>query len=200
MGAPAFDSRSFYLLLIALVAVQRLAELAISKRNLARALAAGGREVESGHYPVMVALHTAFLIACPAEVYLLDRPFVPALGIVCGIVLVLATALRYWAIGTLGSRWNTRIVVLPGAPPVMGGPFRFLRHPNYLAVILEIAFLPLLHGAWATAIVFSVANAALLRVRIAAEEKALAEASGYDRAFAGRPRLIPSGAAETPSR
>jgi methyltransferase len=112
---------------------------------------------------------------------------------------LLATVLRYWAIGTLGSRWNTRIVVVPGAAPVVGGPFRFLRHPNYLAVILEIAFLPLLHSAWLSAVVFSLANAALLRVRIAAEEKALAEASGYERAFAGRPRLIPSGASETPS-
>ena len=124
----------------------------------------------------------------------------PAVGIVCGIVLLLATGLRYWAIGTLGRCWNTRIVVVPGAPPVVGGPFRFLRHPNYLAVILEIAFLPLLHGAWITAAVFSLANAALLRVRIAAEERALAEASGYERAFAGRPRLIPSGPSETPSR
>ncbi len=200
MGAHPLDSRSLYLLLIVLVAIQRLAELAISKRNLARALAAGGHEVASGHYPVMVALHTAFLIACPVEVYMLDRPFVPALGIVCGVVLVLATALRYWAIGTLGDRWNTRIVVLPGAPPVVGGPFRFLRHPNYLAVILEIAFLPLLHSAWATALLFTIANAALLRVRIAAEEHALAEASGYERAFAGRPRLIPTGASETSSR
>ncbi|HEV7672099.1 MAG TPA: isoprenylcysteine carboxylmethyltransferase family protein [Thermoanaerobaculia bacterium] len=193
MGALPLDSRSLYLLLIALVAVQRLAELALSKRNLALALAAGGKEVESGHYPVMVALHTAFLIACPVEVYLFDRPFVPALGLVCGIVLAFATCLRYWAIGTLGARWNTRIVVVPGAAPVVGGPFRFLRHPNYLAVILEIAFLPLLHGAWVTAVVFSLANAALLRVRISAEEKALAEVSGYERAFAGRPRLIPSG-------
>ena len=200
MTSLPFDSRSLYLLLIALVAVQRLAELAISKRNLALALAGGGKEVESGHYPVMVVLHTAFLIACPVEVYALDRPFVPVLGIVCGIVLLAATALRYWAIGTLGRRWNTRIVVVPGAPPVVGGPFRYLRHPNYLAVILEIAFLPLLHGAWITAAVFTLANAALLRVRIAAEEKALAEASGYERAFSGRPRLIPTGASETPSR
>lgn len=200
MTSLPFDSRSLYLLLIVLVAVQRLAELAISKRNLAHALAGGGKEVESGHYPVMVVLHTAFLIACPVEVYALDRPFVPAVGIVCGIVLLLATGLRYWAIGTLGRRWNTRIVVVPGAPPVVGGPFRFLRHPNYLAVILEIVFLPLLHGAWITAAVFSLANAALLRVRIAAEERALAEASAYERAFAGRPRLIPSGPSETPSR
>ncbi len=193
MGALPFDSRSLYLLLIALVAVQRLAELLLSKRNLARSLAAGGREVGSGHYPVMVALHTAFLIACPVEVYGLDRPFVPTLAIGCGVLLALATALRYWAIGTLGARWNTRIVVLAGAAPVVGGPFRFLRHPNYLAVILEIAVLPLLHSAWVTAIVFSVANAALLRVRIAAEEKALSEVSGYERAFADKPRLIPSG-------
>ncbi len=193
MGTLPFDSRSLNLLLIVLVAVQRLAELAISKRNLAHALAAGGKEVESGHYPVMVALHTAFLVACPVEVYGLDRPFVPALAIGCAILLAFATALRYWAIGTLGVRWNTRIVVLAGAPPVVGGPFRFLRHPNYLAVIVEIAVLPLLHSAWVTAIVFSVANAALLRVRIAAEERALTEASGYERAFAGKPRLIPSG-------
>ncbi len=198
MGAFPLDTRSLYLLLIALVAVQRLAELAISKRNLARALAAGGREVGSGHYPVMVALHTAFLIACPVEVFVFDRPFVPTLGVGCGIVLVLATALRYWAIGTLGTRWNTRIVVLPGAAPVVGGPFRFLRHPNYLAVILEIVALPLLHTAWLTAVIFSLGNAALLRVRIQAEEKALEEASGYESAFAGRPRFLPSGSEATP--
>ncbi len=199
MVATPFDSRSLYLGLIALVAVQRLAELALSKRNLARALAAGGREVGSGHYPTMVVLHTAFLIACPLEVYALDRPFVSALAIVSGAVLLLATALRYWAIGTLGERWNTRIVVLPGAPAVVGGPFRFVRHPNYLAVVLEIAFLPLVHTAWLTAAVFSAANAALLRVRIAAEERALDEASGYERAFSGRPRFIPSGP-EAPSQ
>ena len=185
------DTRTAYLALIALVAAQRLAELALSKRNLARSLARGGREVEAGHYPAMVALHTAFLIACPLEVFALRRPFVPALALLCGMTLVASTALRYWAIGTLGERWNTRIVVLPGAPPVTSGPYRFLRHPNYLAVILEIVALPLLHAAWWTATVFSVANALLLRIRIAAEERALAETSTYEAAFGGRPRFVP---------
>ena len=109
-----------------------------------------------GHYRWMVLLHTAFLVCCPLEVWLLGRPFLPWLGIPMLLLLVvLATGLRYWVITTLDGRWTTRIVVLPGASPVTGGPYRFLRHPNYLAVITEIFALPLVHTAWITAIVFS---------------------------------------------
>lgn len=180
--------RSFllYLLLVVAVAIQRVAELALSKRNIARAMARGGSEVGRGHYPWMVLLHTAFLFAAPLEAWFFARPFRLDLAVAALGVLVFATALRYWAISTLGERWNTRIVVIPNAPAVTAGPYRFFRHPNYLAVILEFLFLPLVHGAWLTALVFSLLNGWLLSVRIAAEERALVETSDYATAFGRR--------------
>ncbi|HEY4574358.1 MAG TPA: isoprenylcysteine carboxylmethyltransferase family protein, partial [Thermoanaerobaculia bacterium] len=127
------------------------------------------------------------------EVWLFGRPFLPALGIPMLLLVVLATGLRYWVISTLDGRWTTRIVVLPGASPITGGPYRFLRHPNYLAVITEMLALPLAHTAWLTAIVFSVLNGLILRVRIRAEEEALARMTDYGTVFASRPRLMPGG-------
>ena len=167
------DTRLLFTLLIAAVAIGRLIELRIAERHRQSLLARGGREEGAGHYPWMVALHTAFLFSSPLEVWLLGRPFVPALAGAMLAMLAAAVALRWWVIGTLGERWTTRIVVLPGAPLVTGGPFRFLRHPNYLAVATEIAVLPLVHTAWLTALVFSLLNAWLLFVRIRAEEAAL---------------------------
>ena len=187
------DTRVLYTVLVVLVALGRLAELRVAARNRQRLLAKGGVEVAPGHYPWMVGLHTAFLISCPVEVWLLDRPFVPLLAGAMLFLLLVAAALRWWVISALDGRWTTRIVVLPGVPPVTGGPYRFLRHPNYLAVILEILSLPLIHTAWLTALVFSLSNAWLLRVRIRAEEAGLSRASGYEAAFADRPRLIPGG-------
>lgn len=188
---PGLDTRVLYTLLIALVAAGRLFELRIAKRNLRSLLARGGVEVAPGHYRWMVLLHTAFLASCPLEAWLLGRPFLPGLGIPMLLLAFLAAGLRYWVIRTLDGRWTTRIVVLPGVPPVTGGPYRLLRHPNYLAVIMEVLALPLVHTAWLTALVFSLLNAALLRVRIRAEEAGLSRASGYDEAFADRPRLLP---------
>lgn len=179
------DTRVAYLLgVMSLVVVERIGELVVARRNLRRLLARGAVEEGAGHYPVMVALHTLFLLSCPAEIFLLDRPFIPWLAAVAGAVLIAAMCLRCWVVGTLGDRWTTRIVVLPGAEPVTGGPFRYLRHPNYLAVVLEIVAIPMIHTAWLTAIVFTLANAALLRVRIRAEEAALSRVSGYHEAFA----------------
>lgn len=169
------DSRLLYTLLVALVAVQRLAELRVSRRHERALRARGAVEAGAGHYPVMVALHALFLVACAAEVWLLERPFVPWLGWPALAVLLAAQGLRYWTLSTLGERWTTRVLVPPGEPPVTAGPFRFVRHPNYLAVALEIAALPLIHTAWLTALLFSLANAALLRVRIGVEERALSE-------------------------
>jgi len=185
------DSRFLYTGLVVLVSIGRLAELRIAARNRARLLARGGVEAAPEHYRWMVLLHAAFLLACPLEVWLLHRPFLPVLAAAMLAVQVLAVALRWWVIRTLGERWTTRIVVLPGTPPIVAGPYRWIRHPNYLAVCLEIASLPLIHSAWWAAAVFSVLNAAVLRVRIRAEERALASASSYGEVFASTPRLMP---------
>jgi methyltransferase len=164
----------WYALLIAVVACERLAELVIARRNLAWSLERGGVEVGAGHYPVMVVLHTGFLLGCLAEVFLLDRPFLPALGWSMLAIVAAAQVLRWWCITTLGPRWNTRVVVIPGAPRINGGPYRLFSHPNYVAVVAEGIALPLVHTAWITALVFTVLNAALLTRRITTENAALA--------------------------
>jgi len=178
-----------YLGFLGLLVVERLVELVLSKRNAARALARGGMETGRGHYRVMVAFHSLFLVACAAEVLGLGRAFPGALGFVALGVALVAQGLRYWAIASLGERWNTRIIVVPGLPPVTRGPYRYLRHPNYVAVVLELAAVPLIHGAWMTAVAFSLGNALLLLVRIRAEEAALGAA--YAETFARRPRFFP---------
>jgi methyltransferase len=190
---PQLDIRVLYTVLVILVAAGRVVELRIASRNRRDLLGRGGVEVAPGHYRWMVLQHTAFLVCCPLEVWVLGRPFLPALGIPMLLLVVLATGLRYWVITTLDGRWTTRIVVLPGSSPVTGGPYKFLRHPNYLAVITEILALPLVHTAWVTAIVFSALNALILRVRIRAEEEALSRMSDYGTVFANRSRLMPGG-------
>jgi methyltransferase len=187
------DTRVLYTALVGLAAIERLCELRIAGRNRQRLLKQGAVEAGAGHYPWMVLLHTLWLLACPLEVWLLGRPFLPALAAVALAGFLGSMALRYWVIASLGGRWTTRILVLPGRAPVEAGPYRFTRHPNYLAVIVEIATLPLVHTAWLTALVFSLADALLLRVRIRAEERALAEVSSYGAVFAGRPRFLPGG-------
>jgi methyltransferase len=164
---------TWFLVLLGLVAVERLVELVVSRRNTAQSLARGGREYGAGHYPVMVALHTGLLVGAAAEVLLADRPFVPALGWPMLVLVIAAQALRWWCIATLGGQWSTRVVVVPGLPLVTSGPYRLMRHPNYLAVVVEGFALPLVHSAWLTAAVFSACNLALLRVRVRVEERAL---------------------------
>ena len=164
---------TWFLVLLGLVAVERLVELVVSRRNTALSLARGGREYGAGHYPVMVVLHTGLLVGAAVEVLLADRPFVPVLGWPMLVLVIAAQALRWWCIATLGSQWSTRVVVVPGLPLVTSGPYRLMRHPNYLAVVVEGFALPLVHSAWVTAAVFSACNLALLRVRVRVEERAL---------------------------
>jgi methyltransferase len=162
----------WYVLLIVAVAVERLAELVVSQRNRAWSRARGGVEFGARHYPAMVLLHTGLLAGCVVEA--LHRPFIPALGWPMLAIVLCAQGLRWWCIACLGRQWNTRVIVVPGAPRVTGGPYRFLSHPNYVAVVLEGVALPMVHTAWITAIVFTVLNAALLRTRITVENDALA--------------------------
>ncbi len=182
-----------YLGIVALVAIERLVELRISKRNAQAAFDKGGKEYGQGHFGVMKALHTSFLFAAPAEVFLLDRPFVPWLFVLCFVALIGTMGLRYWAITSLKGRWNTRVIVVPDFPAEIGGPYTFLRHPNYVAVVIELAILPLMHGAWITALVWGVANFFLLRVRIQVEEEALSKACDYQARMGDRRRFVPGG-------
>jgi methyltransferase len=182
-------SRTLYLGFLAVIAAERLVELALSRRNAARSFARGGVEHGRAHFPLLVVLHTAFLFCCAAESAI--RPFPGLLGWIALTVAAAAQGLRYWAVSSLGDRWNARVIVVPGEPPVERGPYRFVRHPNYLAVVLEMAAVPLVHGCWVTALVFSLANAAVLRVRIRSEEEALGAA--WQRAFGTRPRFLPGG-------
>lgn len=170
------SSETWFLVLVGLVAVERLVELVVSQRNTAWSMRRGGREHGAGHYPVMVLLHTGLLVGMVVEVLVADRPFVPLLGWVMLALVVLAQVLRWWCITTLGHRWSTRVVVVPGLPLVTGGPYRWFSHPNYVAVVVEGLALPLVHSAWLTAAVFTVLNLALLRHRIRVEDEALATA------------------------
>lgn len=182
-------SLAFYLALLGAVAVERLVELVVSRRHARLALARGGIESGAQHFPVMAATHALFLVSCALEPLLFDRVATPLLSIPALVIVVAAQGLRWWAVLTLGERWNVRIIVVPGDAPVDGGPYRFVRHPNYLAVIAELMALPLVHGAYVTALVFSLANLALLAVRIPAEERALG--APYAKRFDTRARLVP---------
>ena len=162
-----------YTVFVGLVGLERLVELALSKRNAAWSFGHGGREFGQRHYVVMVVLHTGLLVGAVAEVWIRQPAFRPVLGWSMVVVVLAAQGLRWWCIATLGHRWNTRVIVIPGMPLVTGGPYRWMRHPNYVAVVAEGVALPLVHGAWIAAIVFTVLNAALLVVRIRVEDAAL---------------------------
>jgi methyltransferase len=166
-----------YWTLLSVIACERVAELVVSARHAKALLRRGGTEYGFGHFPVMIALHVALITGCVLEPLLGHRTFIPALGWTMLAVTLAANALRWWCIATLGERWTARVIVLPGAPLVRSGPYRWFAHPNYVAVIVEGAALPLTGSAWITAGAFTVLNAALLTVRIRCESGALAAAT-----------------------
>jgi methyltransferase len=163
---------TWYALLIAAVAVERVAELVVSQRNLSWSRARGAVEFGARHYPAMVALHSALLVGALVEAFY--RPFEPVLGWPMLVIVLAAQGLRWWCIATLGRQWNTRVVVIPDAARITGGPYRFFSHPNYVAVVVEGIALPLVHTAWVTAVAFTALNAVVLRTRIGVENAALA--------------------------
>lgn len=156
------------ILLLALVTLQRLGELWLSNRNTRLLRERGAHEVASSHYPLIVAVHVLWLVSLwwLAPGRSIHWPLLA--------LFILLQAARVWVIRTLGARWTTRIIILPDAPLIDSGPFRFVKHPNYLLVIGEIAVLPLVFGLWPIALIFSLLNAAVLAIRISEEEKALA--------------------------
>jgi len=167
------SSLALFTVLVALVGLERLAELVVSNRNAAWSMRRGGVETGQRHYLVMVVLHTGLLLGVLVEVWVRRPEFVPLLGWVMLALVLASQALRWWCIRSLGHRWNTRVIVVPGLPLVQGGPYRFLSHPNYVAVVVEGLALPLVHSAWITAATFTVLNAILLTVRIGVENDAL---------------------------
>ena len=176
-------SEVLYTVLIAVVALERLAELVVSNRNAAWSFERGGVETGQRHYVVMVVLHTGLLVGALLEVWLLHPEFHPALGYPMLALVVASQALRWWCIATLGRRWNTRVIVVPGLPLVTGGPYRLTSHPNYVAVVVEGLALPLVYSAWITAVVFTACNAVLLTVRLRVENAALASAAPAETAM-----------------
>lgn len=167
------DSRWLYTGLLILMVFERLAELWIARRNQRWLIERGAIEVGQEHYPWMVVQHGLFLASCLVEVWWLSRPFYRSLAVAMLLALAASMVLRYWVMVTLGRRWTTRVLCLPGERVITAGPYRYLRHPNYLAVAVEIFALPMIHTAWITAIVFSLANRLLLRRRIRIEDEGL---------------------------
>ena len=172
------SSQLWFTILVLAVGCERLAELSVATRNRRWAVSNGGVEIGRRHYPLIVSLHTGLLAGCLVEVWWRRPAFEPVLGLAMIILVLAAQALRWWCIATLGRRWNTRVIVIPGLAPIRRGPYRLLSHPNYLAVVVEGVALPLVHTAWITALAFTVLNAAVLSVRIRVENRALATAAG----------------------
>jgi methyltransferase len=169
--------RLIFTLFLALLAGQRLLELRLSRRNEAWLRAAGGKEHDDDYFSWMTLLHSSWFVAMLLEVWRLKRPFRPAIALLSFVLFLAGQSLRYAAIRSLGRRWSVRVITLPGSPPIIRGIYRYLRHPNYLGVSLEIATVPLLHGAYFTATVYSALNALILKYRIQLEEEALAASS-----------------------
>ena len=155
---------------VGFLVVQRLAELGLARRNHRALLARGAVEVGQAHYPAMVALHAGWLLALPATIDPRTAVSLPLLA-----VFMLLECGRVWVIATLGSRWTTRVVVLPGAAPIRSGPYRYVRHPNYVIVCGELAVVPLMFGAWTLAATASVLNLLVLRARLRVENAALGQ-------------------------
>jgi methyltransferase len=180
-----------YLVFLGLFGAERVAELLLSRRNARIAIGRGGRESGAAHFRWMAMVHALFLPCCAAEVLLLHRPFPGLAGYAFAAAALAAQALRWWAIASLGWRWNVLVIVVPGDPPVRRGPYRFLRHPNYVAVAIEMLCVPMVHCAFLCAVLFSTLNVLLLRVRIRVEEQALG--ATWEQAFSTIPRFIPHG-------
>jgi methyltransferase len=179
-----------FLALFSLIILQRLMELRIAKRNETWMKAQGAIEFGSRHYRYLVLMHLCFFISLLTEKIALNKGMSPLWPVIFGIFL-LAQTVRVWALLSLGRFWNTKIIVLPNAEVVLNGPYRYIKHPNYLVVAVELAVIPLLFGAYLTAIIFSIVNAIMMFIRIPEEEYALQNLTEYSYCFQGRNRFLP---------
>lgn len=184
-------TKYIFVLIVVAVILQRLIEMRFSDRNKAEIEQRGGIEHGDNLLNAVKVLQVSWWVAMIAEVWYFDRPFIPALATVAFAATIAGQVLRYLSMQALAWRWTLTIMSVPQMPVVESGLYRYLRHPNWLGVILEIAFLPLIHSAYLTAIAFSLANAWLMSRRILTEEQALAQNTNYAAAFADKPRFIP---------
>jgi methyltransferase len=171
-----------FFIIIFLVIIQRITEVFIAKRNEKKMLAQGAYEVGASHYPYMVTLHVSFFVCLITEALIFNRGISPLFPLFF-LIFLFVQALRIWCLRSLGSFWNTKIIILPGAQVVTKGPYLYLKHPNYVVVCIEIVLLPLMFQAYFTAICFTLFNLAMLSVRIPLEEKALMEVTNYNEEF-----------------
>jgi methyltransferase len=180
-----------FLALLAAVAALRLVELRISRRHQQQLVARGAAKINEPRFRWMVLLHTTVLIGAALEVILLKRPFIPLLAAVMFAVFLAANAVRWWVIRTLGDHWNVQVMDSTRLGVITSGPFRFVRHPNYAAVFAEMLALPLIHTAWITSLMGSLAHMAVLAQRLSTEERVLFANPDYRAAMSGKPRFLP---------
>lgn len=180
-----------YLVLLAAMGFERVLELFISRRNQNRLARRGARKVREWYFPLMVVLHAGILIAAALEVIFLHRQFIPALAVPMAALLLCATVLRWWVIRTLAEHWNVQVMASTPLGVVTDGPYRWIRHPNYTAIIIELATIPLIYTAWCTAVVAMLANAWLLSRRVKSEERVLLADPDYRAAMGAKPRFLP---------
>ena len=191
LSTELFPTRLPFTVLVLLLGGLRLFELRISKQRQRALRARGVTQVSEPHFAAMVALHTSVLVAALAEVWLVPRAPIPVISPLALAVLLAANALRIWVIATLGPHWNVQIMDSAPLGVVTSGPFRFIRHPNYVAVFFELLALPLVHGAWVTALAGAACHVWVLAHRIRAEETALLAHASYQQLMGGKPRFIP---------
>lgn len=184
-------SRVAFVTLIGVVAVLRVVELRVSRRNQRNMAAQGATKAPDPRFPAMVALHTAVLAGAAAEVVFLRRPFYPLLAAPMALLFLAANGLRWWVIGTLGAHWNVQVMDSTRLGVITSGPYHWIRHPNYSAVFVEMLALPLIHTAWLTATAGSALHAWVLRGRIAAEERVLLADPAYRQCMSSKPRFLP---------
>ncbi len=184
-------SRAAYLLLLAAVGLGRVFELGLSQRHQQQLTARGAQKIAEPHFPWMVAVHTGVLVFSVLEVWLLRRPLIPALAVAMGLLFALSEALRWWVIATMAEHWTIQVMDSARLGVVTSGPFRWIRHPNYLAVFVQLIALPLIHTAWLTALCGTAAHVWVLRRRVAVEEGVLLADPAYRQAMGAKPRFLP---------
>ena len=184
-------SQIAYLGLLAATGAGRLAEMRLSRRNQQRLLSRGASRVSEPHFRWMVALHAGVLIGAGVEVIVFHRPLIPALAIPMAVFFLLSNGLRWWVIRTLRGHWNVQVMDSARLGVVTAGPYRWIRHPNYVAVFVELIALPLIYTAWITALCAALCNVWVLHERLAVEDAVLLADPAYRAAMGGKPRFLP---------